>query len=181
MARDITQAEKAALYYHLVGKCNDWEQLYRIAKGEETFSKLSPGSKSASVSKWKNSDAIQAEIKNISYLVQKEREEAETRAVEAYRNNQEKEDGKGNLAEINFLDRDEFLAYLNKQANRIQDEKTRNETLKMISDNLRYKDMDKDNGEGQEIIKAYIPINCNECELYKRCKICPLDKCPNAL
>ena len=50
MARDITQAEKAALYYHLVGKCNDWEQLYKIAKGEEAFNKLSTASKSASVS-----------------------------------------------------------------------------------------------------------------------------------
>lgn len=180
MARDITQAEKAALYYHLVGKCNDWEQLYKIAKGEEAFNKLSTASKSASVSKWKNSDAIQAEIKNISYLVQKEQEEAQERAVQAFKDNQEKEDGKGNLAEINFLDRDEFLSYLNKQANRIQDEKSRNETLKMISDNLRYKDMDREKEGDEDIRRFYTPMVCNECPLYLRCQKCPLDECPNA-
>ena len=102
----------------------------------------------------KNARAEQQERQAQAKAEREEREEAQARAVQAFKDNQEREDGKGNLAEINFLDRDEFLSYLNKQANRIQDEKSRNETLKMISDNLRYKDMDREK-EGDEDIRRF--------------------------
>lgn len=166
MAREITQAEKAAIYYHLVGGCSDWAQLYRIAKGEDAYNGLSKESKAPTVSKWKNSDTMQKGIKDISCILQAEKKELEEKAV------REARDEKGNpenLLETNFLDRDEFLQYLNKQANRIQDEKSRNETLKMISDNLRYKDMDKE-GREDDLMRFYVPLTCHECPLYKQAK-----------
>ena len=49
----------------------------------------------------------------------------------------------------------------------------------MISDNLRFKDMEKDK-EDEEIRRFYLPLTCQDCDLYNRCKVCPLDKCPNA-
>lgn len=180
MAKELTQAEKAAIYYHLVGKCDDWSQLYNIAKGEGTLEKMEKSSRPSMVSRWKNADHIQTAIKEISFLLQREREEFAERAVQAYKDNQENPTSGTTLAEVNFLDRDEFLSYLNKQANRIQDEKTRNETLKMISDNLRYKDMDKEKEEDEEVRRFYTPMVCHECPLYIRCQKCPLDECPNA-
>lgn len=181
MARDITHAERAAIYYHLSGKCSDWTQLYIIAKGNGALDRLSTDeSRAATVSRWKKSESIQNAIKETAYILQREREEADKRAVEAYKMNQENPDGETPLTEVNFLDRDEFLAYLNKQANRIQDEKTRNETLKMISDNLRFKDMEKENEEHEEQVRAYLPLQCHDCVLYQRCKGCPLEKCLNA-
>lgn len=179
MAREITLQERAAIYYHLSGKCTDWAQLYRIAKGDDALDRLSNDeSRAATVSRWKKSESIQNAIKETSYLLQREREEAYKRAVEAYRQNQENPEGDKILSEVNFLDRDEFLAYLNKQANRIQDEKTRNETLKMISDNLRFKDMEKESEAGEDMHRFYTPLTCHDCELYKRCKECTFDVCP---
>ena len=179
MAKELTHAEKAAIYYHLSGKCTDWAQLYRIAKGDDALDRLSNDeSRAATVSRWKKSESIQNAIKETSYLLQREREEAYKRAVEAYRQNQENPEGDKILSEVNFLDRDEFLAYLNKQANRIQDEKTRNETLKMISDNLRFKDMEKESEAGEDMHRFYTPLTCHDCELYKRCKECTFDVCP---
>ena len=179
MAKELTHPEKAAIYYHIVGKCEDWAQLYKIAKGNEAYDGLAEASRPAMVSRWKLSDHIQTAIKETTYLLQREREEADRKAVEAFKENQENPQSEGNLSDVNFLDRDEFLAYLNKQANRIQDEKSRNETLKMISDNLRFKDMERESGNDQETHRFYTPITCQECELYKRCQVCPLDKCPN--
>lgn len=180
MAKELTHAEKAAIYYHIFGKCEDWVQLYKIAKGEDAYNRLSEISRAAMVSRWKLSEPVQTMIKDTNYIREREREEADKRAVEAYRENQENPEGDKILSEVNFLDRDEFLAYLNKQANRIQDEKTRNETLKMISDNLRFKDMEKESEGYEEMRRFYLPLQCHDCELYKRCKECPLEKCPNA-
>lgn len=176
MAKEISQSEKAAIYYHLVGRCDNWAELYKIAKGEEAYTRLTKASQEASVSKWKNSEKIQTALKETAYLLQKEREEIEARAVQNYR--ERPAEGEESLSDVNFLDRDEFLAYLNKQANRIQDEKTRNDTLKMISDNLRFKDMEKDKSE--EEMRFYVPMTCHECPLYNRCRTCPLEQCPNA-
>lgn len=177
MAKEITQSERAAIYYHLVGRCDNWQELYKIAKGEDAYNRLTEGSQNVAVSRWKNSDSIQNAIKEISYLLQKEREEIEARAVDNFKNRPQEEGG--SLSDVNFLDRDEFLQFLNKQANRISDEKTKNDYLKMISDNLRFKDMEKDK-EDEEIRRFYIPLTCQDCDLYNRCKVCPLDKCPNA-
>lgn len=182
MAKELTHAERAAIYYHLSGKCSDWAQLYRIAKGDDALERLSSDeSRAATVSRWKKSESIQNAIKETAYLLQREREELDAKAVENYKEGKERAEQGETLSETtNFLDRDEFLAYLNKQANRIQDEKTRNETLKMISDNLRFKDMEKENGESEEMRRFYTPMICEECPLYVRCKKCPLEKCPNA-
>lgn len=181
MAKELTHAERAAIYYHLSGKCSDWAQLYRIAKGDDALNRLSNDeTRAVTVSRWKNSKSIQNAIKETSYLLQREREESEKRAVEVFKETHENQERETALAEVNFLDRDEFLTYLNKKANRIQDEKTRNETLKMISDNLRFKDMEKENEGHEEKVRAYIPLQCHECVLYKRCRECPLEKCPNA-
>ena len=79
----------------------------------------------------------------------------------------------------NFLDRDEFLKFLNDRANQITDDKLRNDILKMLSDNLRYKDTERD--ENNEIQRFYTPITCENCEIYKRCKGCNVSGCPNML
>ena len=164
MSREITVQERAAIYYHLVGRCDDWYQLYRIAKGDEALNKLSSDEvKAASVSRWKKSEAMQKAIKEVRCILDMEKNEIEAKAVETYKEDPEDAEVK---QDVNFLDRDEFLRYLNKQANRIQDEKSRNETLKMISDNLRYKDMDREKEGDEDIMRFYVPITCSECPLY---------------
>ena len=67
---------------------------------------------------------------------------------------------------MNFLDRDEFLKFLNDRANEIKDDKLRNDILKMLSDNLRYKDSEA--GENNDIQRFYTPILCQDCPLYQQ-------------
>lgn len=174
MAKEITQAERAAIYYHLAGHCNDWQQLYKIAKGEEALSKLrSDDVRNVTVSRWKKSPTIQNAIKEIKCLLDMERKEIEEDAVKAYKESPEETE----ISEdVNFLDRDEFLKYLNRQANRIKDEKLRGDYLKMISDNLRFKEAEKVSED--EKVRAYLPIQCENCECYKRCAACTFTACP---
>ena len=79
---------------------------------------------------------------------------------------------------INFLDRDEFLKFLNDRANEITDDKLRNDILKMLSDNLRYKDSEA--AENNEIQRFYTPKLCENCQIYNKCKDCTLSECPKA-
>lgn len=175
MAREITQGEKAAIYYHLVARCTDWHQLYKIAKGNEAYARLTTeGARNVNVSKWKNSEQMKTAIKEIKYILEMEKKQIESDAIETHRN----EEDEKNLREVDFLDRGEFLKYLNKQANRIKDEKVKNDYLKMISDNLRFKDADKSTEEDQEIRRFYTPVLCSECEIYKKCSDCSFEVCP---
>lgn len=82
-------------------------------------------------------------------------------------------DNKGNLQilprlEVDFRDREQFLNFLNAEANRIKDGKTRLDVLKMLSDLQRMKEAE--NGKNGEIQRFYTPLQCRDCELYRKAK-----------
>ena len=110
-------------------------------------------------------------------LKEKQTREDERRVLET--ETRKTEEGEPINEKTNFLDRDEFLQFLNDRANQIQDDKTRNDILKMLSDNLRYKDTERD--ENNEIQRFYTPVTCENCEIYKRCKGCTVSECPKVL
>lgn len=68
--------------------------------------------------------------------------------------------------EIDFRDREQFLNFLNAEANRLSDQKARLDVLKMLSDLQRMKEAE--NGKNGEIQRFYTPLQCSECELYRR-------------
>ena len=70
--------------------------------------------------------------------------------------------------EVDFRDREQFLNFLNDEANRIKDGKTRLDVLKMLSDLQRMKEAE--NGKNGEIQRFYTPLQCRGCELYRRAK-----------
>lgn len=70
--------------------------------------------------------------------------------------------------EVDFRDREQFLNFLNAEANRIKDGKTRLDVLKMLSDLQRMKEAE--NGKNGEIQRFYTPLQCSECELYRKAK-----------
>lgn len=83
-------------------------------------------------------------------------------------------DNKGNLQilerlEVDFRDREQFLNFLNAEANRIKDGKTRLDVLKMLSDLQRMKEAE--NGKNGEIQRFYTPLQCRDCELYRKAKV----------
>jgi len=70
--------------------------------------------------------------------------------------------------EVDFRDREQFLNFLNAEANRIKDGKTRLDVLKMLSDLQRMKEAE--NGKNGEIQRFYTPLQCRDCELYCKAK-----------
>lgn len=68
--------------------------------------------------------------------------------------------------EVDFRDREQFLNFLNTEANRIKDGKTRLDVLKMLSDLQRMKEAE--NGKDGEIQRFYMPLQCQDCILYRK-------------
>lgn len=180
MLKDLTPAQQAAIYLHVVGGFNDWPELFQIAEGIERYNKLTDKSKRQTVSKFKLSDAINEGIQELRYILslkEKQIREDERKILET--ETRKTEEGEPINEKTNFLDRDEFLQFLNDRANQITDDKLRNDILKMLSDNLRYKDTERD--ENNEIQRFYTPITCENCSIYQRCKGCKLSDCPKML
>lgn len=68
--------------------------------------------------------------------------------------------------EVDFRDREQFLNFLNAEANRIKDDKARLDVLKMLSDLQRLKE--SENGKNGEIQRFYMPLQCQDCVLYRK-------------
>ena len=172
----ITIQDKAAIYYHVFANCNDIQTLYKIAKGDERFNKLSDSSKKSSPSIWWNKAHIKELRKQILTIQGVQENELKTK----WNNEREKEAPEGAkelppLESVNFLNLDEFLQYANKQANKIHDEKERRAWVEMIGKYMNFKDSDETE---TDIMRAYVPIICENCELKKKCSACKFEVCP---
>ena len=177
---NLTELERAAIIFHVYGGCKDRRILYQIAYGENKVNKLKSTSLDVMCGNWFRSHKIQSGIKYFSTLKQ----DHENEIINKYIAGLETETTKGTKEntqndKTNFLDRDEFLQFLNDRANQITDDKLRNDILKMLSDNLRYKDTERD--ENNEIQRFYTPITCENCSIYQKCKGCKLSNCPEML
>ena len=182
--KGLTDTEKAALYFQIFERCADWRRVYAIAVGADRYNALTESGKQSAPSRWKTSHRIQSAydeiLRNIEAMKEAEREKGRNDAggiEETEAREQRKK--RANDDETDFLNRDEFLKFLNTRANEVQDDKMRNDILKMLSDNLRYKDVDKE--AEAEIQRYYTPLTCQDCEIYKKCKGCEQDKCPKML
>jgi len=183
--KPLTDAEKIALHYHVFCPCDDWYLIFKVAKGAEYYNALTDKARQPRVSEWKNSAKVKEEVKKLQYLKQRQEEEQkernrlewdqEERAKET--ESTETNEKRRNTYQTDFLNRDEFLKFLNTRANEITDDKLRNDILKMLSDNMRYKESEKD--ENNEIQRFYTPVTCENCSIYQKCKGCKLSECPN--
>lgn len=176
----LTEFERAAIIFHVFGGCKDRRTLFQIAEGENRVKRLNESSLKTTATNWYKSHKIQSGIKYFQALKQ----DQENEIIQTYIASGETEPTKPAKepqqdGAVNFLDRDEFLQFLNDRANEITDDKLRNDILKMLSDNLRYKDTERD--ENNEIQRFYTPITCENCPIYIKCKDCELSKCPNML
>jgi hypothetical protein len=176
---DITKAEKAALYFQILERCEDWKEVYKIAIGADRYNQLSDKTKQTNTSRWKFSHKIQKAREEIERNLKARDEDLINKAVQELQNNEtESTEGRNRSTvsenSVNFLNPDEFLKFASQKANEIQDEKDRREYLKMIANLMNYKDSDR---EETEIQRFYTPVNCLECEIYKKCGSCSLS-CP---
>jgi hypothetical protein len=177
---NLTQSEKAALYFQILERCDDWKIIYRIAIGPDRFDKMQESSQRVNASKWKTSERIQTAHQEIKRNFQAAKEDIEKKAVKRYRGQEtettEADNYLKNSDEINFLDSDEFLKHANQVANSCKDEKERRAWLEMIAKYMGYKD--QNDSENTEIKRYYIMKTCETCEIYNKCRSCPVDVCP---
>lgn len=176
---DITKSEKAALYFQILERCNDWKEVYKIAIGEDRYNALTDKTKITNTSRWKASHKIQKAKEEIEMIFKAKQQEIEERAKESNSSGETEPTKRTTKNEIiektNFLNLEEFLQYANQQANSIQDEKERRAWVEMIGKYMNFKESEE--GETEQI-KAYLPIICEACECYKRCQACKLSVCP---
>ena len=176
----LTELDKAAICYHVFADCDDKAILFRIAEGENRYNKLTANSKKVTISRWYNSAKIQKGIEIYSDMKNRKIEALKREFLEMLETETKKSQTESARNEsVNFLDRDEFLKFLNDRANKISDDKLRNDILKMLSDNLRYKD--SETAENNEIQRFYTPKLCENCQIYNKCKDCKLENCPKML
>ena len=177
---NINVNDYAAIVFHVVENCSDWEQIYLIAKGPKSLNKVTEDSKSTLIYRWKNKPEIKKAIQEIKRQYETKIENFKMSVLSGVENEPKNRATKNeSIEKTNFLDRDEFLQFLNDRANQITDDKLRNDILKMLSDNLRYKDTERD--ENNEIQRFYTPITCENCAIYQKCKGCKLSGCPAML
>lgn len=176
---NLTQSEKAALYFQILERCEDWKIIYRIAIGPDRFDKMQESSQRVNASKWKTSERIQTAHQEIKRNLLAAKEEIEKNAVKRSRGFEtEATEGESylkNSDEINFLDPEEFLKHANQVANSCKDEKERRNWLEMIAKLMNYKEQNE--GENTEIKRYYIMKTCENCEIYAKCAACPVEVC----
>lgn len=177
----ITKSEKAALYFQIIEGCNDWQLIFSIAIGSDRFNALSDKAKQTSSSRWKTSHKIQKAKEELTAILQTKKDTIVKNAVEEIQRGETEttatNEKKKKSNDTDFLNRDEFLRFLNDRANEVQDDKLRNDILKMLSDNMRYKE--SENEGTAEIQRFYTPQTCESCEIYNKCKGCKVAECYN--
>ena len=172
MARKIhklSDAEEAALlwgFYTVVSRKDGskWERMFDISHPGKEYS--TPVSKRNTVSEWRNSPAVVSFWEGLQ-AAEDNRVESRVRSEMAKLGTSEEKPTASALLEgiRDFTDVNQFIAFLNEQANTITDEKDKREYLKMLSDLLRFKEGSQTD---QDIMRVYMPLRCLECVLYKR-------------
>lgn len=174
-----TDQEKAALYFAILENCQDWQRIYSIAVGVDKFNSLAETTKITLPNKWKNSARIKRLYEEIQLIQEHRENQIRQKAVQDLGSleaeSPQRKPETLQPDETDFLNRDQFLAFLNKRANEITDDKLRNDILKMLSDNMRYKENENDT---TEIQRFYTPVCCQDCEIYKKCGSCSVGSCP---
>jgi hypothetical protein len=177
MYNDLNERQKAAVFYHVVGGCDDWVQLFIIAEGETRYNSLTDKSKRQTVSNFKRSDKITQAVADLKYRIERQKEEERKKIIQDWETeSQNKQSFSGLNEDINFLDPEQFLKHANEQANRIKDDKERRSWLEMIAKLMNYKEANDQ--ETTEIKRFYIMKACENCEIYQKCKDCNLSSCP---
>lgn len=177
----------------------DWDKIFLLSRNGATKIQMKSRGSSQSVS-WKSRSAVKKFHQIESERIEKIFRERENKAITEFFRYKSKEeiselwekinnettignglepsgasdnDNDGNLQilprlEVDFRDREQFLNFLNAEANRIKDGKTRLDVLKMLSDLQRMKEAE--NGKNGEIQRFYTPLQCRDCELYRKAK-----------
>lgn len=188
---ELTDRQKAILNWAALNDVDDWRKIYTLASDRPP--KFYDGKNIvAQVSNWKRLAKVQTyyqeqrakaiQLRKAAATLNPDpvpdgTKEAANIQTEGGSENAEKGAKTAKKQAINYLDRQELMMALNRSANEISDIKQRTDILKLIADLSRMKESDKGN---DQIRRFYLPLSCQNCELYRHAKEITADKAPDA-
>ena len=175
----------------------NWAQIYAQSRNKQ-FDELAKNPNAAAVSVWKNSAEVKNffldSVESIKNFINREIEKAKIKLLDEIERQANATGGGGELSgdfpgnnlgdRLNetlskirrknsgivedFTERENLIAALNNLANSAKDSREKIDTLKIIADLQRFKDLAKQ--EDNEIKRFYMPLKCSECVLYQKAK-----------
>lgn len=167
--KELSDLEKAALLWGFYttpdkSKGSKWMQMFDLCHPGKEYSTLI--SKRNVVSDWRNQPAVVSYWEGLQ-AAEDNRVESRVRSELAKLGGEGERPTATELVDKirDFTDVNQFIAFLNEQANTITEEKDKREYLKMLSDLMRFKEGSQ---QDQDIMRVYMPLRCLECALYKK-------------
>ena len=186
-----------AALQEITGKKINWAQIYAQSRNKQ-FDELSKNPNASKVSIWKNSvnvsNFFSSSVEAIKNFITREIEQAKTKMLDEieqqanatgsdsgtpgdFPKNSPEDRLNETLSKIrrknsgiveNFTDRENLINALNELANNAKDSREKIDTLKIIADLQRFKDLAKQ--EDNETKRFYMPLRCSDCILYQKAK-----------
>ena len=188
--KELTEREQVMITFAalqtLQGVKPNYQQLYILSRDKAVISTAPSVSGAERAQRWKNSarvvDFFRAESARLETWISEREAAAGREAILSLNGGAADNDIRrdflpGGVApkngvssgEIqNYAERGAMLQELNKLANTARDSREKLDALKIIADLQRFKDTAT--SEKPEIKRFYMPLRCQNCELYKRAK-----------
>ena len=171
--REITEREKAAIYYHIFSGVDDWKQIYKIADAA-TDGNAEIKSLDIYISRWKNSTKVKRCIEEVRQKFSTRLAEERIKGREDILNNPGESEGIQDVKPTTTAKRIDYSDPKNRQklyneviANAKDDPKTQLDAAKMFE---QIQKDDREAAKAQKQSRVYLPLRCESCPLYDKAR-----------